>query len=104
MEKAAGAEIVHILPATANEPQILPPFDRAADEGVPHGALWLSVGAARVEHRFDDRDVAGAPADVAGQHFADTIGVAVRLLAQERMRGRDHAGGAEAALHRVVPP
>jgi hypothetical protein len=36
MEQAIRAQIVDILAAAADEPQILAPFDRAADEGIPH--------------------------------------------------------------------
>ena len=39
---------------------------------------------------------------IAGQHLADAVGVAVGLLAQQRMRGGDHARRAEAALQRVM--
>ena len=37
MKKPIGAQVVHILSAAADEPQVLPPLDRAADEGIPHG-------------------------------------------------------------------
>src|SRR5437764_14352183 len=48
--------------------------------------------------------IAGAAADVAGQHLAHFMLGRRRMLAQE-LRGRDQdAGGAEAALQGVVPP
>ncbi len=36
MEQALWSEVVDIFPAAAQEAQILAPFDRSADEGVPH--------------------------------------------------------------------
>src|SRR3954469_10415776 len=62
----------------------------------------LLVGGARLKHRFDDADVAGAAADVARQHLAHAVGVAVRLLGEQRMRRGDEARRAEAALQRVM--
>src|SRR5579883_1106927 len=58
----------------------------------------LPIGGARLEHGLDNRDIAGAAAQIARQNFADARRVAVRLLAQERVRGRDHARRAEPAL------
>ena len=50
-------------------------------------APGLAVGGARVEHRLDDRDIAGAAAEIARQHLADALLVGIGLLAEQRMRG-----------------
>jgi hypothetical protein len=64
--------------------------------------LNLPVGGARFEHRLDDPDVPGAPAQIARQRRADAVGVGIRFLGQESMRGGQHAGGAKAALQCVM--
>src|SRR5205823_13280202 len=61
-----------------------------------------SIRGARLEHGLDDGDIAGAAAEIAREHLAHARSVAVRLLAEQRVRGRDHPGRAEAALQRVV--
>src|SRR3954464_6177007 len=73
--------------------------------GVPMKVFFMAsllVGSARFKHRVDDADVPGAAADVAGQHLADAVGVAVRFFGQQRMRCGDEPRRAEAALQRVV--
>src|SRR5262245_40363257 len=62
----------------------------------------FAIGGAGIEHRLDDRDIAGAAAEIAGQHVAHAVRIRIRLFAQERVRGRDHAGCAEAALQRAM--
>src|SRR5256885_3470221 len=52
--------------------------------------------------KINDADITGAAADVAGQHLAHPVGVAVRLLGQQRMRHGDEASRAQAALQRVM--
>src|SRR5215467_10514781 len=68
----------------------------------------LSLGfpdrACGVDDRRHDRVIAGAAADVAGQHVAHFYFRWVRVTA-EKVGGRHQdAGGAEAALHGVMPP
>ena len=105
MQHVLAREIVDILRrgrAGSADPQ---PFDR-----LPMNELTVLmrlvrralIGRARVEHRLDDGDVAGAAAEIAGEHLAHALGVAVGLLAQQRVRRGDHARRAEAALQRVM--
>src|ERR1700704_3581089 len=57
--------------------------------------------ARRQVDRGDDLRVARAPADVAGQRFADLCRGRVWHARQEVVRGNDQARRAEAALHRA---
>src|SRR4051812_36320565 len=73
--------------------------------GVPMKVFFMTsllVSGARFKHRVDDADVTGAAADVAGQHLAHAVGVAVRLFGEQRMRRGDEARRAETALQRVM--
>src|SRR5271155_4491566 len=58
-------------------------------------------GSARVD-RFDDVVVAGAPAEVAFEIFADLLLVGRGIVLHEVERAHHHAGRAEAALQTVV--
>src|ERR1035441_8351361 len=51
---------------------------------------------------FEDAHVAGAAAEVSGEAFLDFWEGGVRVFGQEMMRGKDHAGGADAALRATV--
>ena len=51
---------------------------------------------------FEDTHVAGAAAEVSGEAFLDFRESGVRVFGQEMMRGKDHAGGADAALRATV--
>ena len=51
---------------------------------------------------FEDAHVAGAAAEVSGEAFLDFGEGGVRVFGQEMMRGKDHAGGADAALRATV--
>src|SRR5262245_7121557 len=73
--------------------------------GVPMKVFFMAsllVMLAGVEHRLDDADVPGAAADVAREHLAHPVGVAVRFLGEQGMRRGDEARRTEAALQRVV--
>src|SRR5581483_8910421 len=63
---------------------------------------WPAISGARLEHGLDDGDVAGAAAEIAGEHLANALGVGVRLFAKQRMRGGQDAGRAEAALQGMM--
>ena len=41
IEQPSGAEVVDILPAAAQEPEVFAALDLAADEGVLHGPDFL---------------------------------------------------------------
>ena len=58
----------------------------------------------RVEDGGHDASIAGTAADVAGQHVAHFHFRWVWVAAQEVGGGHQDAGGAEAALHGVMPP
>ena len=104
MQHAVALQIADEFAAAAQKTQIFDPLDRAADVAVrpDHGLSALPVGGARFEHGLDDRDVAGAAAQIARQRRADAVGVRLRFLRQKGMRGHQHAGRAEAALQRVM--
>src|SRR5262249_61091614 len=77
------------------------PFSCATPAAIAYQRL-RSIRGARLEHGLNDGDIAGAAAEIAREHLAHARSVAVRLLAEQRVRGRDHAGRAEAALQGVV--
>src|SRR5918996_5618763 len=52
--------------------------------------------------RLDDVVIAGAATEIALQPLADLVLGRVRIVLQEVDRAHDHAGGAEAALQRVM--
>src|SRR5437764_8481606 len=56
----------------------------------------------RPADRADDVLVAGAPADLTGQHLADLGLGRVRVAVEQPARGHHHAGRAEAALQAVT--
>src|SRR5207302_10416863 len=80
---------------------------RAAGAG-PRSALRacrqssFAVSQAGLVDGFDDRDVAGAAADVPRENLADALAAGLGLLAEEHMRGGEHPRRAKAALKRVV--
>ncbi len=81
VQHALALQIADELAAAAQKAQILDPLDRAADIGLSRSCLvGLPVGGARFEHRLDDRDIAGAAAQIARQCRADAIGVGIGLL------------------------
>src|SRR5215217_1750663 len=55
----------------------------------------------RPAHRLDDVRVARAAADLPRDRLADLLVGRARIAVQQRPRGHDHAGGAEAALEAV---
>src|SRR4051794_6434924 len=63
----------------------------------------LQLGG-RVLHGFDDVDVAGAPAEVAGDRLADLPFAGIRIACQQGRAGEHHARRAEAALQAVLLP
>src|SRR5580693_9105725 len=54
------------------------------------------------EHRLDDVLVAGAPAELAGQHLADLLGGGHRVVVEQPAGGHHHARRAEPALQAVA--
>src|SRR5258708_23160269 len=60
------------------------------------------MGGLGREDRLDDRDIAGATANVAREDLADAVRIGGPLVAQKRMCRRQQAGGAEAALQRLM--
>ena len=54
--------------------------------------------AAADKHRVDDRLVAGAAADVAGDRLDHVVAARIGIGVEQRLGGDDHAGRAEAAL------
>ena len=56
----------------------------------------------RALDRFDDADIAGAAAEIAGQFQADALFVGVRQPRDDVPRRHQHAGRAEAALQAVI--
>src|ERR1700687_1669711 len=71
---------------------------------LPGGADRLSERRCRLLHRLDDVLIAGAPAQVSGEPFAN-IGLArIRLVFQQRVRCEQHAGCAVAALQTMLIP
>src|SRR6185503_12285071 len=64
----------------------------------------LAKDAGRLLHCLDDVLIAGTPAQVAGEPFAD-VGLARRGVAlEQRIGGQQHAGRAVAALQAVLIP
>src|SRR6266851_609598 len=64
--------------------------------------LRLAHFLGRILHGLDDIDVARAAAQVPGNGLADLLLARVLVALQERARGHQHAGGAEAALQAVL--
>ena len=60
------------------------------------------IGRSRFHDGFDDRDVTGAAAQVAGEDVANALLAGVRLIGQQRMHGREDAGSAKSALDGVM--
>src|SRR5690606_21997081 len=58
--------------------------------------------AGRIAYGADDVLIAGAPAEVAFEAFADGFLVRIRVVGQQIDRLHDHAGSAETALECVV--
>ena len=102
VQQPVARQIVEIDPLAAQKAQILDPLDRAADIAVGDRHRTPPIGGAGFEHGRDDRDIAGAAAEIARQHLAYAGLVAIGLGAEQRMRGGDHPRRAEAALQRVM--
>src|SRR4051794_1702785 len=71
---------------------------RAANPGAGSAALHL---ARRLLHRFDDREIARAAAEVAREGLPQLVLAGIRLLAEERLDRHQEARRAEPALKRV---
>src|SRR6188474_2262359 len=75
--------------SSSGPPFALPPTRNAAARGVEDG--------------LHDAVIPGASADMAGEHLAHFVLARLRMLGQKLRRGDQDAGGAEAALQRMMP-
>src|SRR4051794_26352529 len=63
---------------------------------------WSFVPRSSGENGVEDLAVAGAAADISAQRGLDLVDAGARLLVEQLRAGHQHAGDAEAALHRRV--
>src|SRR3954466_5082447 len=74
----------------------------ASPRGNP-AAFAASVDVAQCQFDgVDNAQIAGAPAEVATQLFADTVAACSRQTVHDVIRGREHAGSTEATLQRMA--
>ena len=73
------------------------PLSRIASLHPGYAASAAHLGGGG-EDGVDDRLVAGAAADVAGDRVDDVVAARVGIAVEQRLGGDDHAGRAEAAL------
>ena len=116
MRHARQRHVADELRAALRQPRQVRPRHRAADIGVRpvergeggrvvvgdfHRARSRPLLRHRLD-RIDDRLIAGAAAVVAGDVLADFLAARHAAVAQQLLRGQQHAGRAEAALQRVA--
>src|SRR3990172_386187 len=68
---------------------------------LPLGSSCAAFGGS-IQDGVDDRLVAGAAADVAGDRLHHVGARRSRIAVEQRLRGHQHAGSAEAALGREM--
>lgn len=97
-----GAQAPTVSPTPGREP--LGVGRRICERGLD---TWIRTGfklLGRPQHTVDDALVTSAPADVAGEHVAHFLLGRSRIVGEERNRGHDKPGCAEAALKPVRFP
>src|SRR5207248_1282716 len=98
-------DVVHVGGASLDEPRVLAALHALAhelrqDRSGGHGLSF----ARSVLYGVDDVLVAGAPAEVTGDAFADLLLRRLRRVVQEVDRRHDHPWRAVAALEAVLRP
>ena len=79
VQQPVTRQIVEIDPLAAQKAQILDALDRLHRYSGWRSSSTPPIGRAGLQHGLDDRDIAGAAAEIAGQHLADAVFVAIRL-------------------------
>ena len=64
--------------------------------------LFVPVFRAGILNGFDDLNITGTPAKIAGYCPADFLFIGMRILFQKRMSAHQHAGGAKPAVRGIM--